>query len=131
MTRVAYRGPMRRAALAIDIVAVLVFVVIGRGSHHHGESLHGIASTAWPFLAGLGVGWVALLARGRPGGGWRDGLVPWLATVAGGMVLRVIAGQGTAAAFVVVALCFLGATMLGGRLLAGALAVRAPARRRA
>jgi hypothetical protein len=40
------------------------------------------------------------------------------------MVLRVVAGQGTAVAFIIVALCFLGATMLGGRMLAGALARR-------
>lgn len=112
---------MRRTAASIDVLAVVVFVVIGRDAHSHGESLAGIASTAWPFLAGLAVGWVILLARGVAGDTVREGVVPWLATVAIGMVLRVIAGQGTALAFIIVALCFLGATMLGGRLAAGAL----------
>lgn len=38
-----------------------------------------------------------------------------MVTVAVGMVVRVLAGQGTALAFVVVALAFLGALMAGGR----------------
>jgi hypothetical protein len=38
--------------------------------------------------------------------------------VAGGQVLRVVAGQGTAAAFVIVSLLFLGLFLLGWRLLA-------------
>jgi Protein of unknown function (DUF3054) len=46
--------------------------------------------------------------------------------VAVGMVLRVVSGQGTAFAFVVVALCFLGAGMVGWRLLAR---LRLPVRR--
>jgi FtsH-binding integral membrane protein len=42
----------------------------------------------------------------------------WLGTVVLGMVLRVVAGQGTAVAFVVVALVFLGLFLLGWRVLA-------------
>jgi hypothetical protein len=40
----------------------------------------------------------------------------WLATVAVGMTLRVLAGQGTAFAFILVALAFLGLFQLGWRL---------------
>jgi len=40
------------------------------------------------------------------------------------MVLRVVSGQGTAAAFIVVALAFLGLFMLGWRLCAGLIARR-------
>jgi len=40
------------------------------------------------------------------------------------MILRVIAGQGTAFAFILVALGFLGALLLGLRLLYGALTRR-------
>jgi hypothetical protein len=49
---------MRSAWLAVilDGGCVLVFVIIGRASHVRGESLAGIASTAWPFLAGLAGG---------------------------------------------------------------------------
>jgi hypothetical protein len=43
---------MRRVAV-IDCLCVLVFVVIGRASRTKGETIGGIASTAWPFLAGL------------------------------------------------------------------------------
>jgi hypothetical protein len=46
-----------------------------------------------------------------------DGAVLCFITVTIGMVLRVLAGQGTAVAFILVALCFLGAGMLGWRVL--------------
>jgi hypothetical protein len=42
----------------------------------------------------------------------------WLGTVALGMLLRVVSGQGTAPAFIGVALVFLGLFLLGWRLLA-------------
>jgi FtsH-binding integral membrane protein len=49
---------------------------------------------------------------------WPIGIAVWLCTVALGMVLRVVSGQGTALAFIVVALVFLGLFLLGWRLLA-------------
>jgi hypothetical protein len=109
---------MRRAALTLDLVAVLLFVGIGRAVHAHGLNIDGLASTAWPFVSGLAVGWVALTRAHRAPASMGSGALVCLATVAVGMVLRVVAGQGTAAAFVVVALCFLGAFMCGWRLLA-------------
>jgi Protein of unknown function (DUF3054) len=121
-------------AMVFDVCCVLVFVVIGRASHTKGESLGGIASTSWPFLAGLAIGWLASLAwawdrarlgsaRQRVARGWRPaalapaGLIAWLATVALGMTFRVVSGQGTAVAFIGVALAFLGLFLLGWRLL--------------
>ena len=109
---------MRRTAASLDLVAVLVFVGIGRAVHAHGLSIDGILSTAWPFLSGLVVGWVALTLAHCAPASLGSGALVCSATVAVGMVLRVVAGQGTAAAFVVVALCFLGAFMCGWRLLA-------------
>ena len=111
-------------AVAVDTCCVLAFVVIGRASHANGETLGGIASTAWPFLAGLAIGWLGLL--GWPGARtsrWPLALAPagvaaWLGTVVAGMTLRVVAGQGTAVAFIGVALAFLGLFLLGWRLLA-------------
>ena len=77
-----------RLAVVLDVACVLVFVIIGRASH--GEGLTGVASTAWPFLAGL----------------------------AGGLLVSAgLAGRGTAPAFIGVALAFLGLFRLGWRLL--------------
>ena len=107
-----------RVAVVLDIACVLIFVLIGRASHTKGESLAGIASTSWPFLVGLGAGWLASRAWRRPLAIRPAGLVVWLSTVAVGMVLRVISGQGTAVGFIAVALAFLALVLLGWRLLA-------------
>ena len=102
-------------AFGADVACLLVFVVIGRASHTKGETLAGIASTAWPFLCGLACGWAAVRAWRRPVALAPAGIGAWLGTVAVGMALRVVAGQGTAAAFIVVALVFLGLFLLGWR----------------
>jgi hypothetical protein len=114
-----------RAAWVMDLVAVLVFVGIGRAVHTDGLTVAGLASTAWPFLSGLVAGWLVVVVRRNDVTSLGGGVPVWISTVALGMVLRVVAGQGTAVAFVVVALGFLGATMLGWRaLLAGARRLR-------
>lgn len=105
-------------ALLADACCVLVFVVIGRASHTQGETPGGIASTSWPFLAGLAAGWLGSRAWRRPLALRPSGITVWLCTVVLGMVLRVVSGQGTAPAFIVVALAFLGLFLLGWRLLA-------------
>jgi hypothetical protein len=110
--------PVRRGALALDLVAVLLFVGIGRAVHAHGLSIGGLTSTAWPFVSGLAVGWVAVTLAHRAATSLGSGALVAAVTVAVGMTLRVVAGQGTAVAFVVVALCFLGAFLCGWRFLA-------------
>ena len=105
-------------AVIIDVCCVIVFVAIGRSAHHHGESAGGLASTAWPFLVGLGVGLLVTRAWRRPAAIVPAGIGAWLGTVAVGMLLRVAAGQGTAPAFIAVALCFLGLFLLGWRVVA-------------
>jgi hypothetical protein len=107
-----------RVAVVLDVCSVLIFVIIGRASHTQGESLAGIASTSWPFLSGLAVGWAASRAWRRPLALRPAGLAAWLCTVALGMLLRVVSGQGTAVAFIVVALAFLGLFLLGWRVIA-------------
>jgi peptidoglycan/LPS O-acetylase OafA/YrhL len=126
----AYASPRQRvvpwpAAAVADLAAVVVFVAIGRRSHDESSALLGLASTAWPFLTGALLGW--LLSRG-----WRapaalapTGLAVWLGCVAGGMVLRAVAGQGVAGSFVVVATVVLAVLLLGWRVV-----VRAAGRRR-
>ncbi len=106
---------MRKLSVVLDVVAILIFVAIGRRVHDHGVNLRGLASTAWPFLVGLGVGWSVLVRQRRSATTLASGVVVWLSTVVVGMLLRVVSGQGTAVAFIVVALVFLGLFMLGWR----------------
>ncbi len=124
-------GRMRsvRFAVILDCCCVLLFVIIGRASHTKGESLGGVASTAWPFLAGLAGGWLAARAWRRPWGLWPAGVGAWLGAAGLGMVFRVVSGQGTAAAFIGVALAFLGLFLLGWRLAAGRAAEAVKTRR--
>ena len=114
---------MRSAVVAfiIDCCCVLAFVIIGRHTHHDGDSVAGIWHTAWPFLAGLALGLAAARAWRRPLAIVPAGLAAWLGAALAGMVIRVLAGQGTAAAFIVVALAFLGLFLLGWRLAARAM----------
>jgi hypothetical protein len=114
---------MRTAALAtvLDCCAVLLFVIIGRHAHGHGDGLAGIWRTAWPFLAGLAIGLLAGRAWRRPLAIVPAGLAAWLGAAGAGMAIRVLAGQGTAAAFIGVALTFLALFVLGWRVVARGL----------
>ena len=118
-----------RFAVVLDVCCVLIFVAIGRASHTKGESLAGIASTSWPFLCGLAVGWVTSRAWRRPLALSPTGVAVWLCTVALGMILRVVSGQGTAVGFIVVALAFLGLFLVGWRVAGFLLAGRKRASR--
>jgi hypothetical protein len=80
--------------MAVDLVAVLFFVGIGRVVRAHGMNVAGVASTAWPFLSGLMAGWALCATSRRPASSVTGGLVVWIVTVAGGMALRVVSGQG-------------------------------------
>jgi hypothetical protein len=109
------RGRQTLIALFADVVCVIVFCAIGRRSHAEGLTVAGIAQTAWPFLAGAGVGWLLI-------GGWRRpftiipvGLVVWVCTVAVGMVLRKVTSAGVSTSFVVVASVSTAVLLLGWR----------------
>jgi len=110
---------MRKStAVLLDLVAIVVFVSIGRSAHRHGLTIGGELSTLWPFAVGLAAGWGVVRWRHGAGTSRRDGLIIVVTTVALGMVLRVVAGQGTAAAFIVVALVFLTLFLVGWRVVA-------------
>ena len=113
---------MRRTVVStlLDACCVLVFVAIGRHAHHDGGSLAGIWHTAWPFLAGLAVGLAAARYWRGPLALAPAGIGAWLGAAGAGMVIRVLAGQGTAAAFIGVATAFLAVFLLGWRVLARA-----------
>ena len=105
------------AAAVLDFACVLLFVVIGRSDHHHGVTWAGVVSTAWPFAVGIGVGWILVALRRKRIASLTSGALVVIVTVATGMILRVVTGQGTAVAFIAVALAFLGLTFLGWRII--------------
>lgn len=108
---------------AVDVVGVLVFCALGRRSHDEGLNLTGIATTAWPFLTGTAVGWLAARGWRRPTAVAPTGVVVWLSTVVVGMVLRKATSAGVAASFVVVATTVTALLLLGWRVAVG-LALR-------
>lgn len=105
--------------LAVDVVGVLVFCALGRRSHDEGLNLTGIATTAWPFLTGTAVGWLAARGWRRPTAVAPTGVVVWLSTVVVGMVLRKATSAGVAASFVVVATAVTALLLLGWRVAVG------------
>jgi hypothetical protein len=112
-------------ALLLDVVLVVVFAAIGRATHDGdilGPGGSGLATTAWPFLAGLLLGWVVTLGWRRPAAPLRTGLPVWAVTLIGGMLLRALSGQGVAVAFVVVAGITLLLFLVGWRAIAALVA---------
>jgi hypothetical protein len=109
------RGPGWPAWLATDVIGVLVFCAVGRRSHAEGLAITGIASTAWPFLTGTVIGWLASRGWQRPTAVVPTGVVVWLCTVVVGMLLRKASSAGVAASFVVVASAVTAALLLGWR----------------
>ena len=102
-----------------DAVLVLAFAAIGRLSHD--ESLAGLGVTYWPFLGGLIVGWLLLRAWRHPRNIVWTGLGIWIATVAGGLLLRLASGQGVQLSFAIVTTIVLGVFLLGWRAIAALL----------
>jgi peptidoglycan/LPS O-acetylase OafA/YrhL len=103
----------RAPALVADLVAVLVFVLVGRRSHDEGSALAGTVATAWPFVVGAAAGEVAALRL--PPRSLRTGAVVVAGAVAVGLPLRRLAGGGTPVSFVLVATTALALLVLGWR----------------
>ena len=105
-------------AAVIDLVAIVAFVVIGRKNHDGGSALSGLFMVAAPFLMALALGWVAARAWKSPMA-VGTGVVIWLVTIVGGLVLRKVAFEGgTALPFIIVASLFNLATLVGWRVIA-------------
>jgi hypothetical protein len=105
--------------LGMDVLGVLVFCAVGRRSHDEGLSITGVATTAWPFLTGTVIGWLASRAWQRPTAVAPTGVIVWLCTVVVGMVLRKVSSAGVAASFVVVAAAVTAVALLGWRAVVG------------
>jgi len=114
---------VRRALIALlaDVVCVIVFCTIGRRSHAEGLTIAGIAQTAWPFLAGTGVGWLLISGWRRPFTVIPVGVVVWVSTVVVGMMLRKATSAGVSTSFVVVASLSTAVLLLGWRAAAALL----------
>ena len=114
-TRLSRRAVITTAI--VDVVAVVVFVAIGRRNHDEGAALSGVLGTAAPFLIALGSSWIGLRT-------WRDPfnrasfIATWVITVFVGLLLRrVVFDRGIATAFVIVATITLGVLLGLGRTL--------------
>jgi Protein of unknown function (DUF3054) len=101
-------------AIAVDVICILVFAIVGRSSHQEATDLLGVAHTAWPFLAGCLLG--TLIGRT-----WRhpysvkSGVAVWLGTVVGGISLRLVTGAGVQLSFIIIASCVLALLLIGWR----------------
>lgn len=111
----------RRPAEAggLDLLAVFVFVVIGRRNHHEGGNVVvGALRVAAPFLIALATGWLATRAWRRPTA-LRTGVEVWACTVVLGLLLRrFLFDRGTAFAFIIVASITLAVLLIGWRAVA-------------
>lgn len=114
----------------LDLVAITVFVIIGRADHDHGLTPTGILDTLWPFAVGTAVGWTFtyLYANVESGGEFgrmfrperfRPTIMIWVCTVAIGMLLRALVHQGVAPSFVIVASIATAVFLFGWRAVAG------------
>ena len=101
-------------AVAIDVICILLFAIIGRSSHSEGTHVLEILTTGWPFLVGCGLG--LLLARGwRHPASLSTGVAVWVVTVVAGISLRLLSGATAQLAFVIVATIALGLLLVGWR----------------
>lgn len=110
-------GPTIAAGL-LDVLVIVIFAAIGRASHAEAHPVLESLSVAWPFITGTAIGWaIALGPLRRAAASLLAGVPIWVATVVIGMALRAATGRGIAVSFIVVATLFLGAFLLGWRLI--------------
>ena len=107
----------RSLAIVLDLALVVLFATLGRASHAEVLDLGGISRTALPFVAGTLIAWIALTLRKSSGSSLSAGAFVWALTLIGGMLFRVLLGDGTAVAFIIVAAVTLALFLLGWRLI--------------
>ena len=104
-------------AALIDVLAVVVFVVVGQRNHDGSSDVYGIINLAAPFLIALGTSW-AVLRTWRGPFNRASFVATWAITVFGGLFLRrVVFDRGIAMAFIIVTVITLGLLLGLGRLL--------------
>ena len=101
---------------AVDVVAIVLFAVLGRRNHDEGSTVAGVLVVAGPFLAGWTIAWFATRLDRQPRSAV-GALRALVVAVPVALVLRVATDRGIAPAFVVVAVVFLGVVLVGRRAL--------------
>jgi Protein of unknown function (DUF3054) len=101
-------------AIAVDVICILVFAIVGRSSHNESTDLLGIVHTTWPFLIGAIAGMIAGRIWRRPTA-VATGVFVWLGALVVGMALRFVSGGGVQLSFVIVAGCVLAVFLIGWR----------------
>jgi hypothetical protein len=110
----------------LDAAVLIGFAALGRRSH--GEDVAGTLAVAAPFLAAWLVGALLVRLQRRPAS-WPRALRALAVAFPLALALRAASGGGLAPAFVVVALLFLLAGLVGRRLLIPGPSGRARSRR--
>lgn len=103
--------------VAIDVVLIVIFAILGRREHEHALSPLGIVETASPFV----VAYLIMVFISRPwftiNRIWPTGLLIWFGTVAVGLALRIGFGSTAAVPFIIVTALVLGLFLLGRRVI--------------
>ena len=121
-TRLSQRAVVITAV--VDVVAVVVFVAIGRRNHDEGTALSGVLSVATPFLTALLASWVGLRTWNEPFTR-RSWAATWAITVIVGLLLRrMVFDRGIATPFIIVATITLGVLLGLGRKLSHRLSAK-------
>lgn len=100
--------------LALDVLCILVFAIVGRSSHGEASDLLGVLRTAWPFVVGGLLGVLIGRTWRRPGS-MPAALYVWISAVVAGMTLRVVSGGTAQVSFIIVTTVVLGVFLLGWR----------------
>lgn len=101
----------------VDVVAVVLFVAIGRRNHDEGTAISGVLAVAAPFLIALAVSWFVMRTWVEPFAR-KSWAATWVITVVAGLLLRrFVFDRGIATPFIIVATITLGILLGVGRLL--------------
>jgi Protein of unknown function (DUF3054) len=111
----------------VDVVAIVLFAVLGRRNHDEGTALTGVLVVAWPFLAGWTIAWFSTRLDRRPESA-AGALRALVVAIPIALLLRVATDRGIAPAFIVVACVFLGLVLVGRRWLVSFVGGRRRAR---
>ncbi|WP_404291370.1 DUF3054 domain-containing protein [Glutamicibacter arilaitensis] len=110
--------------VAVDLVLIILFALLGRREHEHALSITGILMTALPFL----IAYLIMTLISRPWTTinrlWPTGVLVWLGTVALGLALRVSMNSTAALPFIIVTVLVLGLFLMGRRLICKLVALR-------